>query len=95
MAPRLVEGEVTEQRCGFPPLDLVVLIAPAVGLGGEISGRRGLGGHIVGRLPVLRLVAVREVGSGRANLGGGGVRDPLHRTDYPVGCRSQPLSELE
>jgi hypothetical protein len=49
LAPRLVEGEVTEQRCGFPPLDLVVLVALAVGLGGEIS----CGGHIVGWLSVF------------------------------------------
>jgi hypothetical protein len=53
LAPRLVEGEVTEQRCGFPPLDLVVLVAPAVGLGGEISGGGCGGGHIVGWLSVF------------------------------------------
>ena len=95
LAPRLIEGEVTEQRCGLPPFELVVVVPSPVSLGGEISGGCGLSRYVIGRLSVFRLVAVREVGSGRAHLGSGGVREPLHRSDDPFGFRSQPIPELE
>ena len=93
LAPRLVEGEVTEQPCGLRPLEFVLFVPSPVSLGGEISGGC-LGRYVIGRLSVFLLVAVREVGSGRAYLGRGSVRDPLHGSDYPFGCRSQPIPEL-
>ena len=95
LAPRLVEREVAEHGCGLPPVEFVVLVATPVSLSGKISGRRGLGGHIVRWLSVFRLVSLREGGPGGANLGVVGVGDPLHRSDYSVGCRSQSPPEFE
>ena len=66
-----------------------------MGLGGEKTCGRCLGGHVPGWAAEHRLVATSEFGSARTQLRSDRLGDPLNRPEDSLGGRTEPLPKFE
>ena len=94
LAPRLVEGEGSEQSARLPGLHFLGSKAELMCLLGEKSSSRCLSGHIARRAAICRLIAPGILGAARAYIRSGGLGNPLHRSDYTFCGITEPFIEL-